>query len=56
MRRSTKIQLALLNNLVWVMVAVFFLFNSVFTPSFLSSRNLLNILFQSATLGLMVLG
>ena len=56
MRRSTKIQLALLNNLVWVMVAAFFLFNSVFTPSFLSSRNLLNILFQSATLGLMVLG
>ena len=56
MRRSTKIQLALLNNLVWVMVAVFFLFNSVFTPSFLSSRNLFNILFQSATLGLMVLG
>lgn len=56
MRRSTKVQLLLLNNLVWVMVAVFFLFNAVFTPSFLSSRNLLNILFQSATLGLMVLG
>lgn len=56
MRQSTKVQLALLNNLVWVMVAVFFLFNAVFTPSFLSSRNLLNILFQSATLGLMVLG
>lgn len=56
MKRSTKIQLALLNNLVWVMVAVFFLLNAVFTPSFLSSRNLLNILFQSATLGLMVLG
>ncbi|MDO5133050.1 MAG: ABC transporter permease [Eubacteriales bacterium] len=56
MRRTTKIQLMLLDNLVWVMVAVFFLLNSVFTPSFLSSRNLLNILFQSATLGLMVLG
>ena len=56
MRRTTKIQLALLNNLVWVMVAVFFLINAVFTPSFLTSRNLLNILFQSATLGLLVLG
>lgn len=56
MKRTTKIQLALLDNLVWVMVAVFFLFNALFTPSFLSSRNLLNILFQSATLGLMVLG
>ena len=56
MRRTTKIQLALLDNLVWVMVAVFFIVNAVFTPQFLSSRNLLNILFQSATLGLMVLG
>jgi len=56
MKTSTKIQLALLNNLVWVMVAVFFLANALFTPSFLSARNQLNILFQSATLGLMVLG
>ncbi len=56
MKTSTKIQLALLNNLVWVMVAVFFLINAVFTPSFLTARNQLNILFQSATLGLMVLG
>lgn len=56
MRRTTKIQLALLDNLVWVMVAVFFIINAAFTPQFMSSRNLLNILFQSATLGLMVLG
>ena len=56
MRKSTKIQLALLNNLVWVMVAVFFLINAIFTPSFLTARNQLNILFQSATLGLLVLG
>ena len=46
MRRTTKIQLALLDNLVRVMVAVFFIVNAVFTPQFLSSRNLLNILFQ----------
>ena len=56
MRRTTKIQLALLDNLVWVMVAVFFIINAAFTPQFMSSRNLLNVLFQSATLGLMVLG
>lgn len=56
MKLSTKIALSLLNNLVWVMVAVFFLVNAVFTPAFFSQRNLTNILFQSATLGLMVLG
>ena len=56
MKLSTKIQLALLNNLVWVMAAVFFLVNAIFTPAFLSTRNQINILFQSATLGLMVLG
>ena len=29
MRRTTKIQLALLDNLVWVMVAVFFIINLI---------------------------
>lgn len=56
MRMRAKIQLALLDNLVWVMLAVFFLFNAILTPSFFTARNQMNILYQSATLGLMVLG
>ena len=56
MRLRTKIQLTLLDNLVWVLLAAFFLINAVFTPNFFSGKNQLNILYQSATLGLMVLG
>lgn len=56
MRRSTKIQLTLLDNLVWVLLAAFFVANAIFTPSFFSAKNQLNILYQSATLGLLVLG
>ncbi|MDO4960581.1 MAG: ABC transporter permease [Eubacteriales bacterium] len=56
MRLRTKIELALLNNLVWVLLAAFFIYNAISTPSFFSSRNMVNILYQSSTLGLMVLG
>ena len=56
MRLSTKIQLVLLDNLVWVLLAVFFLFNALFTPKFFTAANQLNILYQSSTLGLLVLG
>ena len=56
MRLSTKIQLTLLDNLVWVLLAIFFLVNTLFTPNLFSGKNQLNILYQSATLGLLVLG
>ena len=56
MRLRTKIELALLDNLVWVLLAAFFLFNAIFTPAFFTARNQMNILYQSSTLGLMVLG
>jgi simple sugar transport system permease protein/ribose transport system permease protein len=52
---TTKIKLTLLDNLVWVLVAAFFLFNAFFTPAFFSGRNLLNILFQSSMMGMLVL-
>lgn len=55
MKRTTKIQLALLDNLVWVLLFAFFLVNSIFTPAFFSGRNLLNILFQSSMMGMLVL-
>lgn len=56
MKLKTKIELALLNNLVWVLLVLFFAFNALTTPSFFSKRNMVNILFQSSTLALMVLG
>ena len=56
MSKITKIQLALLDNLVWVLVAIFFIFNAVLTPNFFSGMNLKNILYQSSILGLLVLG
>jgi simple sugar transport system permease protein/ribose transport system permease protein len=56
MRLSTKIQLTLLDNLVWVLLVVFFLGNALVTPNFFTVKNQTNILYQSATLGLMVLG
>ena len=56
MRLRTKIQLTLLDNLVWVLLALFFVGNALFTPNFFSGKNQLNILYQSATLGLLVLG
>lgn len=55
MGKAAKIKLALLDNLVWVLVAVFFLLNAVFTPRFATTGNLLNILNQVAPLGLLVL-
>lgn len=56
MRKITKIELALLDNLVWVLVTVFFIINSIWTPNFFSGLNLKNILYQSSILGLLVLG
>lgn len=56
MRMRSKIALVMLDNLVWVLFAVFFLINAILTPSFFTTRNMVNILFQSSTLGLMVLG
>ncbi|MCE5236523.1 MAG: ABC transporter permease [Clostridiaceae bacterium] len=56
MRRVTKIELALLDNLVWVIVAAFFIINALWTKNFFSGQNLKNILYQSSILGLLVLG
>lgn len=56
MRRITKVELALLDNLVWVIVAAFFIINALWTKNFFSGQNLKNILYQSSILGLLVLG
>lgn len=49
-------ELALLDNLVWVIVAAFFIINAFWTKNFFSGQNLKNILYQSSILGLLVLG
>jgi len=54
-RYRIKVQLALLDNLVWVLLGVLFLFNAAFTPAFLSAKNMVNILYQSSVLGMLVL-
>jgi simple sugar transport system permease protein/ribose transport system permease protein len=51
----TRFQLLLLDNLVWLLLLLFFLFNAFFTTSFLKPRNLINILFQSSLVGMLVL-
>lgn len=55
MRKITKIELALLDNLVWVIVALFFILNAVGTPNFFSGQNMKNILYQSSIMALLVL-
>jgi len=55
MRRSSKIQLIILDNLVWVLLLLFFVFNAVNTPAFFTLRNQINILFQSSLVGMLVL-
>lgn len=56
MRKITKFELALLDNLVWVILAAFFIINALWTNNFFSGQNLKNILYQSSILGLLVLG
>lgn len=56
MTRRTSIQLFLIDNLIWVLVAVFFLANAIFTPRFASYPNIVNILYHSAIMSLLVLG
>ena len=56
MKRAMRMQLFLLDNLIWVLLAAFFLFNAVFTDSFLKPENLVNIFYHSSVLSMLVLG
>ncbi|MGD0153228.1 MAG: ABC transporter permease [Thermacetogeniaceae bacterium] len=55
MSLKLRMELLLLDNLIWVIVAIFFLFNLLFTENFASYDNLINIVFHSSILGLLVL-
>jgi simple sugar transport system permease protein/ribose transport system permease protein len=55
MNKMTKTKLYILDNLVWVLVILFFIYNSFATDSFFTLRNQINILFQTSLVGILVL-
>lgn len=56
MKQSTKIQLFLIDNLIWVLVVAFFLINAVITPKFTTYNNIINIMYHSSIMSMLVLG
>jgi simple sugar transport system permease protein/ribose transport system permease protein len=56
MSKKLQISLLVLDNLIWVIVAIFFLINAVITPRFATYPNIVNILYHSAILSMLVLG
>ena len=56
MSKKLRIQLYLLDNVIWVIIAVFFILNSIFTPHFSSYANIVNIFYHSAIMSMLVLG
>lgn len=56
MKGATRLKLFLLDNLIWVILAAFFLYNALFTDSFLKPENLVNIFYHSSVLSMLVLG
>lgn len=55
MPRKLQIQLFFLDNLIWVIIAFFFVLNAIITPNFATYNNLLNILYHSTILSMLVL-
>ncbi|MFX4262155.1 ABC transporter permease [Pelotomaculum propionicicum] len=56
MPKKLQIELFLLDNLIWVILAGFFLLNAIITPMFATYTNLVNILYHSAIMSMLVLG
>lgn len=56
MPKKLQIELFLLDNLIWVILAGFFLLNAMITPMFATYTNLVNILYHSAIMSMLVLG
>ncbi len=56
MPQGLRAQLFILNNLIWVIVIGFFLVNVIFTTNFFSYANVINILYHSAIMSMLVLG
>ncbi len=56
MPKKVQIKLFLLDNLIWVIVLIFFLLNAIFTPYFACYANIINIFYHSSIMSLVVLG
>ncbi len=56
MERRTKVELFLLDNLIWLILAGYFLINALVTPRFFTYNNIINIFYHSTILGMLVLG
>ncbi len=56
MTRSTRVQMTLIDNLIWVLVVLFFLINALVTPRFASYTNVVNILYHFSIMSMLVLG
>jgi len=55
MDKKMKIELFLLDNLIWLILVVYFLINAFITPRFLSYNNIVNIFYHSTILGMLIL-
>lgn len=53
--RKNNVSIFLLDNMVWVIVVVMLIFGIFFVPRFFSGRNLLNIVYHSTILAMLVL-
>jgi len=56
MPKKLQIELFLLENLIWVILIGFFILNAFITPKFATYGNLVNILYHSAIMSMLVLG
>ncbi|OHD76451.1 MAG: sugar ABC transporter permease [Spirochaetes bacterium RBG_16_67_19] len=56
MNRRMRVELFFLDNLIWAIIVLFFGINAFFTPSFLKYENIVNILYHSSILSMLVLG
>jgi ribose/xylose/arabinose/galactoside ABC-type transport system permease subunit len=55
MSKLSKISLILIDNLIWVILILYFIINIFTTPSFASYGNIINIFYQSSVLSMLVL-
>ena len=55
MSRKLQIELYLLDNLIWVIIAIFFMINLMITPNFATYGNLVNIFYHSSIMSMLVL-
>ncbi len=55
MSKKLQLQMLLLDNLIWVIVLAFFLINALVTPNFATYDNIVNILYHSAIMSMLVL-